>query len=113
MATNTSDRDNYPAMGDDEAQVVNVSSSGWPGSQAAIRGSHPGQHRSPQTLPHRHPVMVDAMTSETMDAATAMDLMRAAQHEARVRHAEQNDRSVTGYIRHVFGLNLPGRDREV
>ena len=94
-----------------EDQVVNVSGQRWPGSHMALRPRTitpppPGGHLTPRTQ-----VMIKAESGQRLGTRTERALSEAA---GKLSIAETVDRasvSERGMLRHIFGLNLPGRDR--
>jgi hypothetical protein len=106
----------YDTAGDDEAEVQNVS--GEPGLALTPRATttpRPGQDSPPRPGRKRN-IEISATSGARLDQKAANLLTRAATTGARHLTAketvENSDPHVReAYLDHVFGLNLPGRDR--
>ncbi len=110
MTKNTSDR--FEKVGDAEDQVVNISGAPSPNTKPVPRPRTAEARPPGRPLPHRGAVQVDATTSETYDASMAHGLTAAAQRRLSVRRTVgQAGPSERPMLEHIFGLNLPGRDR--
>jgi hypothetical protein len=96
---------------DGEDSVLNVSGAPGRDLRRTTRGSHPGRYLSPRALPHRRPMMVDARSSEKVGQETEESLSAAARHLTVAETIEQSHPSARPMLEHIFGLNLPGRDR--
>jgi hypothetical protein len=91
--------------------VLNVSGADWPGSQVVSRPRtitlpRPGRALSPRTQ-----AMINAESGQRLGTRAERALSQAA---GKLSIAETVDRasvSERGMLRHIFGLNLPGRDR--
>ena len=103
--------DTFPAVGDyDHADPVSAAPS--PNTRMVSR---------PRTAsagpPHEHPgqrtqIEIDATSGERLDSDMAKGLTLAAARRASIRRTVENlDPPGRGYLSHLFGLNLPGRDR--
>lgn len=102
--------DTFDKTGDSEAEVVNTSGQPSPNMQTAPRGSHPAPYVSPRTVSHRVPVEIDAETGQRLADSTEKALTAAAQRRISVRETvDASHPSIR--LSHLFGLNLPGRDR--
>ena len=94
--------------------ALNVSGADWPGSQMVSRprtitAPPPGQHVSSRTAK-----MIDADSGEKLDADLERGLTAAAQRHLTIRETvDQSHPSARPMLRHLFGLNLPGRERDV
>lgn len=112
MAAKDKSTSTFPKVGDDEAQVVNVSGAPSPNTEMV---------RRPRTVPattpggptsHRTPVEINAETGQRLGTRTERALSEAvgklsiAESVDRVEYPRERE-----MLRHVFGLNLPGRDR--
>jgi hypothetical protein len=96
---------------DDYDTVEDVSGAPWPGAEMvsrprAITPPRPGHHMSP-----RRQRMIDATSGETLDAELAKGLTAAAERRLSIRRAVDQASAGREMLRHLFGLNLPGRDR--
>jgi hypothetical protein len=104
-------RDAFPKVGDDEAEVVNTSGAHWPGSQMQARPRTITAPPPGRALSHRSPIEIDAESGQRLGTRTERALSQAA---GKLSIAETIDRasvSERGMLRHIFGLNLPGRGR--
>jgi hypothetical protein len=102
--------DRFPAMKDSEADVVNVSGAPSPNTillpRMGATDDHPGDSRKSA----RRQVEVNAQTSESYDASMARGLSAAARRQLQFgRAVEGAGPSEKPMLRHLFGLNLPGR----
>lgn len=105
--------DTFPKVGDDEAQVVNVSGQRWPGAEMQARprtitALPPGQHVS-----HRTPVEIDADSGQRHGTRAERALSEAVGKPSIRETVDQSHPSIRPTLEHLFGLNLPGRDRDV
>jgi hypothetical protein len=97
---------------DAEDQVVNVSGADWPGSQMVdrprtITPPRPGQHVSRRTT-----TMINAETGQALGDLTERAAADSASHLAfRREHVDRAHPSARPMLEHIFGLNLPERDR--
>ena len=103
-------RDTFPKVGD-YGQVEDVSGVHWDGALSTLRPGTitpppPGQHLSPRTAR-----MVDAQSSEKLDEKLSESLSAAARHLSIRKAVGQSHPSARPMLEHIFGLNLPGRDR--
>lgn len=103
----------YDYADDYSDDVLNVSGARWPDAEMQARprtitSPRPGQHVS-----HRTPVEIDAESGARLDAELAKGLTLAAERRLSVRRTVEaaTSDSQRAYEDHVFGLNLPGRDR--
>jgi hypothetical protein len=79
-----------------------ISDDDWPGSHMLPR---PGQHVSPRTQ-----TMINAESGERLGDLSERAAADAARHVSiRHEHVDQAHPSARPMLRHVFGLNLPGR----
>jgi hypothetical protein len=90
--------------------ILNVSGAPWPGSQMVrrprtITPSRPGQHVSQRTQ-----TMINAESGERLGTRIERALSQVA---GKLSIAESVEQAPAGreMLRHLFGLNLPGRDR--
>jgi hypothetical protein len=110
MTKDSSDR--FERIGDGYGDVENLSGAGWSGSQVALRPGPPGHHVLPRALPHRRQVEITAQSGEKLDDSMAQGLIAAARYlSIRREHVDQSHPSARPMLEHIFGLNLPGRDR--
>jgi hypothetical protein len=111
MTKNNDAHDSFPTVGDYD-QVEDVSGAHWDGALSTLRPRMitpppPGQHVSPRTQR-----MVDAQSGEKLDEKLERSLTRAARHlSIRRETVDQSHPSARPMLEHLFGLNLPGRDR--
>jgi hypothetical protein len=106
---NDNARDTFEKVGDYD-DVENVSGADWEGAEAVLRPRtitppRPGRAMSPRTQ-----TMINAQSGETLGT----ELERAAARAARrIALEKMIDQAPAGreMLRHLFGLNLPGRDR--
>jgi hypothetical protein len=96
-----------------EDQVVNVSGGDWQGSQVAPRPGHQGGYVSPRTLPHRTQFVINAESGQRLDTGIERALSQAAGKLSIEETVDSSHPWARPMLRHIFGLNLPGRDREV
>jgi hypothetical protein len=110
VSKQTSDR--FEKIGGDYDEVENTSGGPWPGSQMQARPHtntppRPGQHVS-----HRVPVEINAETGQALDGSMATSLSVAASHLSIGReHVDRAHPWARPMLEHIFGLNLPRRDR--
>jgi hypothetical protein len=109
MAAKDKSTDKFPKVGDDEAQVVNVSGDPSPNTQAVRRprtvsGTTPGGPTG-----HRTPVEINAETGQALGEMTERAAARAARRLALRETIDRVHPSEREMLRHLFGLNLPGR----
>jgi len=112
MTKNNNDaRDTFPAVGDYDT-VENVSGAPWDGALSTLRPRMitppgPGQHVTPRTQR-----MIDAQSGERLDEKLERSLSVAARRHLQFGEAvDQAHPSERPMLEHIFGLNLPGRDR--
>jgi hypothetical protein len=106
--------DVFPKMGDSEADVENVSGQPSPYMQRVGRKGPTAPDLGGQNKSNRTPVEIDAESGQRLDAELAKGLTLAAERRLSVRRTVEAGTSVSqrAYEDHVFGLNLPGRDRQ-
>jgi hypothetical protein len=113
-STSTSTTDDFPAVG---AYDIASTVDGPPDPYVREVDGQPGKYVLPRVLRHRAPVEVDSQSSAKLGQRSA-DLLTGAVTAAEkhltpaetVEHASTHP-SVRPMLRHLFGTNLPGRDR--
>jgi hypothetical protein len=106
-------RDTFAKIGDDEAEVVNTSGTQWPGAQMRPRDRAITPPPPARALPHRSPMTIDAETGQALGDLTERAASDAARHlSIRREMVDQSHPSARPMLRHIFGIGLPGRDRD-
>jgi len=103
--------DNFPAVGDDEAEVVNVSGQRSPNTEMQPRPRTIMPPPSGQHVSHRRPVEINAETGQRLGTRTEKALSEAVGKLSIAETVDDAHPSERGMLEHIFGLNLPGRDR--
>jgi hypothetical protein len=103
--------DTFATVGDDEDQVVNVSGAPSPNTEMLARprtvtAAPPGQRVSRRT-----PVEINADTGQRLGTRTERALTDAVGKLSTCESVDQAHPSIRPTLEHLFGLNLPGRDR--
>jgi len=112
MAAKNKSTDKFPKVGDDEVQVVDVSGMPSPNTKPVRRPRTVSATPTDGPTSHRTPVEINAETGQRLGTCTERALSEAvgklsiAESVDRVEYPRERE-----MLRHVFGLNLPGRDR--
>ena len=111
MKKNDHTRDTFAKVGEYD-DVENVSGAPWQGSQMVRRPRTITPPRPGRAISPRRQRMINAQSGETLDAKLERGLSAAAQRHLTIRETvDQSHPSARPMLRHIFGLNLPGRDR--
>ena len=103
---------NYDYADDYADDVFNVSGADWPGSHMLPRPRTSTPPRPGQHVSIRRQRVIDAQSGEKLDTELEEGLSLAAQRRLSIRRTvEQAGPSERPMLRHIFGLNLPGRGR--
>jgi hypothetical protein len=110
MTKHISDR--FEKIGGDYEDVENTSGAPWPGSQMQARPHTSTSPRTGQRVAHRAPVEINAETGQALDENLEKATGRAVRRQAiEGKIAQEESPSTRGVLEHIFGLNLPRRDR--
>jgi hypothetical protein len=102
----------FPAMGTDGPQVVDVSGAPSPNTELVSR--HDSASVTPPDLPpgHRAPIEIDATSGERLGEETEQSVATARHLSVRETAARAGTTPrQQEYFDHLFGLNLPGHTR--
>lgn len=99
--------DTFPKV--DEAGVVNVSGADWPGAEVVDRPRTITPPPPGRAVSRRTPIEINAETGQALGEMTERAAARAARRFALCEIVDRAHPSEREMLRHLFGLNLPGR----
>jgi hypothetical protein len=101
----------FPAVGSYDS-VVNTSGADWEGAEMARKRGTVSASAPSRPLSSRAPETIDGDTGQTLGDLTERAAADAARHLSIKETVVQGDPGLNREMeRHLFGLNLPGRDQ--